>query len=98
MSQHSLVVLGASAGGLPAVVNVLERLPQGFPAPVHLIVTDGELHVARAQRERLRAALWEIAAPAARAGAHVLCRRGDAGDARGAVDGGRPRQEQELSR
>lgn len=42
MPQVDLVVIGASAGGLPALITIVSALPPDFPAAVLIVVHTGK--------------------------------------------------------
>jgi len=42
MAKHDIIVIGASAGGVEALVNLIDGFPQGFPAAVFVVLHLGE--------------------------------------------------------
>src|SRR5262245_21809919 len=37
MPEHDIIVIGASAGGIHALTNLIEKLPKNFPATIMIV-------------------------------------------------------------
>lgn len=64
--HRDIVVIGASAGGLGPLSDILERLPDGFPASVLIV-----LHQSEMSRGRLPDLLQRITALPVAAAEHL---------------------------